>query len=1186
VSVYRNTTEEPGGDDFELPVNSADAEPNDDETPIIDDPEPTDEPIEDEEPATDTLEIITHDNQYIAAVAVFTDQGELLDAKGAVEDTIRGKEVYYSFDLNEIFGEEEVYPYLLVQVYDYAMNLSTYKVNFTDELEDAVVESVTVNPDEALIIGTGSIRLSADVRPWGIDDAVEWTSSDESIVTVDENGLATGVAEGSATITATSLLDPEISGTCEVTVKFIDKELNGIVWDENGAVWFSSFNLKTLPEYEKLNGSNLRLAMATATYDGFGTLYGATFDSSEETSTLYTIDQSDWSVTPVGAESPIGFMDICAAPNAGENMLLGVYGTNLLLIDKSTGQYVGAFRTGAATNLVGIAYAGSTDMYEAYGYGIVDFFFLVDAAGNLYQGGILNQDEMSGYWFRPSKMGNLGYTCDTPYFQSLYYDGVSLFWSCFNESANKVDIIMVDDIWYDGSIYLTGSFADGVWPVGGLYEPDVDPSDIIYTVGDEFSAESVTNSDFVLTIPGAQPDAEPDEFIEEPIDEEEPIEEPAPAEEPAPIEEPVGGGLDFARVELPGDGEQEKIEELVVVQIKPDELMYNGKIVIDFDPATVHVSSISTTPQYRAEVDRTEDLGHYVLAWVDLEGIDPDEPIITISFTQDSVGTVTITTFEENERDGDNDEALPREELIFLGAGSVPEDHEHSFELAHWNWADDYSAAAAVFTCPQDGASKSYEAEIMVFGVNASCIEPGYIRYTAVVEVDGETYTDEQVVEIPATGHDFGEPEWNWIDTMNCTATFTCNYCGYQEVLEAEITGMIGFPSCTETTYNNFIATVEFEGETYTDELVVEVPPTGHTYAPPTWEWAEDYTAKATFVCIDCSDEQILDAEITTQANDDGTVTFTATVELDGETYTDTKTAPVGAQVYGSTLVIGEKFAAKGYLFVSDELLADADAYATVNGTKILLKNAGKLKVNGKYAYSFDFNLGPKMFNDEITIKLFNGAGEEVIILDQEGKYLPNGFVFTGQEYIDKVIASSTNEALVNTMIALNDLGHYAQVYYKYNTDNTAPLLGDISGVTADELADYAGKVITIDESKITYVGSSMLLQTELKIRQYFTLGDDVVLSDLTFKINGTKVKPVEKDGMIYIETKNIPAKNLDKPYKFVVTDKSGTVIYSGEFSAFSYALNTMEKSNDAKLINLVKALVVYNQAAKIYFGA
>ena len=147
-----------------------------------------------------------------------------------------------------------------------------------------------------------------------------------------------------------------------------------------------------------------------------------------------------------------------------------------------------------------------------------------------------------------------------------------------------------------------------------------------------------------------------------------------------------------------------------------------------------------------------------------------------------------------------------------------------------------------------------------------------------------------------------------------------------------------------------------------------------------------------------------------------------------------------------------------------------------------------------------------------------------------------------------------------------------------------AELRGDISGVNAEDLADYAGKVITVDESVIKYVGSTMLLQNEMKIRQYFTLGEGVELSDLTFKINGSKVTPVEKNGMIYMESKNVPAKNLDVAYKFVVTDSNGTVVYSGEYSAFSYILNCVEKSSDVNLINLVKSMVVYNQAAKAYF--
>jgi len=92
----------------------------------------------------------------------------------------------------------------------------TDTLTFTVSLEDAAVAvtGVTLNKISTEIIVGNNETLTATVAPDdATDKTVTWTTSDESIATVDENGKVTAVAEGTATITA---IAGDKTATCTV----------------------------------------------------------------------------------------------------------------------------------------------------------------------------------------------------------------------------------------------------------------------------------------------------------------------------------------------------------------------------------------------------------------------------------------------------------------------------------------------------------------------------------------------------------------------------------------------------------------------------------------------------------------------------------------------------------------------------------------------------------------------------------------------------------------------------------------------------------------------------------------------------------------------------------------------------------------------------------------------------------
>lgn len=80
------------------------------------------------------------------------------------------------------------------------------------------VGGITLDKTEGILTAGNTVTLNATVLPEEIADEtiVTWTSSDEKVATVDENGKVTAIAAGEATITATA---GEESANYEVTVE-------------------------------------------------------------------------------------------------------------------------------------------------------------------------------------------------------------------------------------------------------------------------------------------------------------------------------------------------------------------------------------------------------------------------------------------------------------------------------------------------------------------------------------------------------------------------------------------------------------------------------------------------------------------------------------------------------------------------------------------------------------------------------------------------------------------------------------------------------------------------------------------------------------------------------------------------------------------------------------------------------
>ena len=168
---------------------------------------------------------------------------------------------------------------------------------------------------------------------------------------------------------------------------------------------------------------------------------------------------------------------------------------------------------------------------------------------------------------------------------------------------------------------------------------------------------------------------------------------------------------------------------------------------------------------------------------------------------------------------------------------SSSEAHVHQMVFDSFVWTETpgaYTAKAKYVCSANDGQEELHDANVSLLSTTApSCEEDGANVWKAVYEGNEGTKTE---VLANLGGHIWGSPEWQWQGlNTTATATFTCTRDSSHKHVETasqeggSITILENVPaSCTVDGHTTYRATVQFNGQTYTDDKVENIPATDH----------------------------------------------------------------------------------------------------------------------------------------------------------------------------------------------------------------------------------------------------------------------------------------------------------------------------------------------------------------------
>lgn len=301
----------------------------------------------------------------------------------------------------------------------------------------------------------------------------------------------------------------------------------------------------------------------------------------------------------------------------------------------------------------------------------------------------------------------------------------------------------------------------------------------------------------------------------------------------------------------------------------------------------------------------------------------------------------------------------------------------------------------------------------------------------------------------------------------------------------------------------------------------------------------------------------------------------------------------ITSKVTGYTLSLFGDIAVNIHMTLTKDVLADDSALIKVTFAdgEIIKGNISELEsktVNGVSQYIFTCNVQAPEMSDMFVIELVTKDGDSQ--LD----------TYSVKEYGDYVLSHMDDNAeyakAAPVIRAMLNYGGYSQKQFKHNTgslaneglytEDTDPVLNE--NVT---VADNYQFTAPSEDIGLQYYGSSLLLNSETTIRHYFTISGDEDLATIRdnyiFILGGEiTLTPGMKGAMVYVDVKNINAAELHDMFSVKVMNNNTEANFTVNYSPFCYAKYVLENTiAGTNLMNVIKAMCLYNIAAKQYFN-